>query len=215
MKKVKGWYFSAENKKLGYDDGRQIRLGRTHKVKGEIIPCRHGLHLSKNIIDALQYAAGPIVWKVEGTGIIIPHGDPVDKYACSERTYIAGGIDIEDVYRDFARKCALDVIHLWDAPAIVVEYLKTGNEDIRDAALDAALDAARAAASAAARAAAWAAAWDAVRAAAWDAALDAAWDAAWDAAGDAARDAAGDAAWSAARAKQNRRLTRMVNKAIK
>jgi hypothetical protein len=60
--------------------------------------------------------------------------------------------------RDFARQCALDVVHLWDCPPIVKEYLTTGDESLWAAARDAAW------------AAAWAAAWDAARAAAWAAA---------------------------------------------
>jgi len=148
MKSVKGWWFGTAGRKLGYRDGRKIRIGSTHKVKGDIIPCSKGLHLSKRLIDALQYARGPIIYRVEGSGLIIPHGNPTDKYACSERTYLAGGIDISDTLRLFARKCALDVIHLWNPPDIVVQYLKTG-------------DAARVAAWDAARVAAWNAAWNA------------------------------------------------------
>ena len=196
MKQIKGWWFSTTDRKLLHDDNREIIIGKIHKIKGDIIPCHHGLHLSKRIIDALSYAPGPVLYRVIGSGIIVPHGNPVDKYACSERTYIAGGIDISDTLRLFARKCALDVIHLWEAPKIVVRYLETGDESIRDAAWDAAWaarDAARAArdaardARAAAGAAAWAAAWDAAR---------------------AARDAARDAAWE----KINRRLTAMVSR---
>jgi len=78
--------------------------------------------------------------------------------------------------REFACWCALSVIHLWDAPKVVIQYLETQDESIRDAAMaawDAAWDAAwveRAAERAAARAAIWGAAqtaaWDAARAAA-------------------------------------------------
>jgi hypothetical protein len=80
--------------------------------------------------------------------------------------------------RCFARLAAQDVLHLWDAPEIVKQYLETGDENIRAAA--------RAAADAAARAAADVAAWAAARAAA-DAAAwaAAAWAAAWAAAKDA------------------------------
>ena len=149
MKQVKGWWFGTTDRKLLNGDGRKIVIGETHKVKGAIIPCEHGLHLSKRIIDALQYAPGPVIYRVVGSGAIIPHGYPVDKYACSERTYVSGGIDISDTLRLFARKCAIEVIRLWDAPDIVVRYLKTGDESIRDAAW----------------AAARATAWDAARAA--------------------------------------------------
>jgi hypothetical protein len=84
----------------------------------------------------------------------------VDKYACSVRTYIAGGFDCSSVLRAFARQCALDLSHLWDAPQIVKDYLNTGDENLRAAASDAAWAAASAAAWAVARAVASAAARD-------------------------------------------------------
>ena len=217
MKSVKGWWF-VNGDCLPHGDNRKIKLNKTHTVKGEIIPCENGLHLSKKIIDALDYAKGSIIYRVLGHGTVITHGDPVDKYACSKRTYLLGGINVEDTLRKFSRMCALDVIHLWNAPDIVVEYLKTGEPDIRaaardaawaaarDAAWDAAWAAARDTARAAARDAAWAAAWNTARAAA----RDAAWAAAWNTARDAAWAAARAAAWAAARAAQNRRLHRMV-----
>jgi len=96
------------------------------------------------------------------------------------------------------RRYALDVVHLWDAPPEVIEYLETGDESLRAAASAAA----RAAVGAAARDAVWdaarAAAWAAVDAAAWTAATSAARAAAWAAARAAARDAVWDAARAAA-----------------
>ena len=117
--------------------------------------------------------------------------------------------------RKFARLCAQDVLHLWDAPEIVKRYLETGDENIRENARAAANTAAWAAACAAwgaARDAAWAAAW-AAACAAWGAARDAAdaWDAAdatWGAARDAA-DATWGAAWDATRGDQTARFISM------
>jgi len=218
MKQVKGWWFGTTNKKLLYNDNREIVIGKTHKISGDIVPCQHGLHLSKKIIDALNHASGPVLYRVIGSGVIIPHGDPVDKHACSERTYVAGGVDISNTLRLFARKCALDVIHLWNPPDIVIKYLKTGDESIRASALASAGDAAWAA---------WAAAWDTARDtardtawAARDTARNAAWASAWAAwasawfARDTARDAARDAAWAAAWEKFNRRLTSMISSVL-
>ena len=239
MEQIKGWWFGTTDKKLLYDDNRKIVIGETHKISGDIVPCHHGLHLSKRIIDALNYAPGPVIYRVVGSGVIIPHGDPVDKYACSERTYIAGGIDISNTLRLFARKCALDVIHLWNHPPdIVIKYLKTGDEAIRAAACAAAYAAACAAAGAASWAAAyaaagvagasWAVARDAAGAASWaaayaaagdagaswaaarDAACAASWVAAYAAAGDAARDAALAAARSAARAASGEKFNKRL-----
>ena len=157
---------------------------------GQLELCRSGLHWSIEPFDALQYAPGPLLHKVEYRGKIIK-GE--DKGVSSKRCILAT-IDATDLLRSFGRQCALDVIHLWDAPPVVIEYLKTGNEKLRAAARAAARDAAWAAAR---DAAAWDAAWDAARAAAWDAA---AWDAA---AWDAARAAARDAAWAAQRKRFN------------
>jgi hypothetical protein len=154
------WYFSTTDNRLRYGDNRLIRAGITHKVKCKPILCEEGLHGSKRIIDALSYAPGPVVWRVELSGDM---DVGTDKVAATERTYL-WGYDASDVLQRFARMCALDVVHLWDAPDIVVEYLKTGDESLRDAA--------------------WAAARDTVGAAAWATAGDAAWDAAWDAARD-------------------------------
>ena len=186
------------------------------KHDGPVIPCKSGLHASEHPFDALAYAPGNLLHKVRLRGNITPHGNPVDKYCASERRIVAT-IDAECVMRSFARRVALDAVkRYWlEAPEVVVEYLKTGDETKRAAARDAAWAAARAAA----RDAAWAAAWDAARAAAWDAARAAARaaaeDAAGDAAGDAARDAAWDAAWAAAKRKQRDLFKRMVNKEFK
>lgn len=42
--------------------------------------------------------------------------------------------DATPVLRQFAREVALDVAHLWNAPPVVLRYLKTGDESIRDTA---------------------------------------------------------------------------------
>ena len=139
--------------RLGYEDGRRIRPGHVLTHKGIIRLCEFGLHASKNILDALSYSHGSSICRVECSGSII-HGD--DKLVCTRRKvlYVVEG---KDIIGRFSRLCALDVVDLWDAPKVVVEFLKTGDESIR------------------------AAAGVAARAAAGDAARDAAWDAAWDA----------------------------------
>jgi len=160
--------------------------------EGEIKMCERGLHLSCTPFQALRYAPGPILCRVQFGGRVIEDEDE-DKIVCTRRM-IERRFDATELLRSFARAEALRVIHLWDAPDVVVQYLKTGDESLRSAARDTAGAAAGAAAWDAARAAAWDTAWDAARAAA----RDAAWAAAQDAAGGAAGAAAGDAAWDAA-----------------
>jgi hypothetical protein len=201
MKQITGWWFVNYYNRLANGDGREIKVGETHAVEGEIVPCRNGLHLSKLAIDALKYAPGPIVYKVRGSGEIVPHGVPVDKFACRRRTYLAGGVDCADVLHKFARMCALDVVHLWDAPQVVQDYLSTGDEDLRDEAW------------AATRAATMrmGVVWGATRAAAWASALAAIMDrdTPWTAARTAARTLR-----AAARDAQNERLTKTLNDTI-
>jgi hypothetical protein len=146
---LKAWYFSTTEKKLRYDDGRDIAIGVTHTVGGTPVPCEHGLHGSVRILDALQYAPGPVVWEVELGGTIVEHRDR-DKHVATERTYLRGGIDVSETLRAFSRWAALSVATLWDMPQVVREFLETGDEKLAVYAAAAAANAAAAYAAAAA-----------------------------------------------------------------
>ena len=144
---ILAWYFSAEDRRLRYGDGREIKAGVTHEFDRTPALCQRGLHASIDPLHALGYAPGPIIWRVRMSGVIV-RGD--DKLVATRRTYL-WGYDATEVLHAFARKCALDVIDKWDAPAVVREYLETGDESKRAAAREAAREAARAAAWEAAR----------------------------------------------------------------
>lgn len=161
-KPIKAWWFGETRTGLRYGDERQAEPGTTLEHKGGLILCESGLHASTNIMDALAYAPGPWIHRVELSGEMIQGSDKI----VAQRRKHLWVIDGEEVLRRFARKCAQDVLHLWDAPEVVTEYLKTGNEELRAAARAAAWAAAQASAQASARAAdsAWAAAWDVARA---------------------------------------------------
>ena len=149
---MKAWHFV--DKKLR--DGREIPAdGEILEHDGELRLCESGLHASVKILDALDYAPGTTICRVAMGGTIIKSDD---KLVASERT-ILWRVDGEDLLWKFARMCALDVIHLWNPPEVVIRYLKTGDESIREAARDAAW-------------AAWYAARYAARDAAWDAARE-------------------------------------------
>jgi len=203
------FYFSTLERKLRYRDNREIKVGETHRVNGPVELCEYGLHASKRIIDALQYAPGPILHLVTLGGEVV-HGD--DKSVATERTYVAS-FDATEVLREFARKQALINIELIkpycksEEYEVIVEYLKSGREDLRVAAWTAAEAAAWTAVGYAAEAAAWTAAGSAAKYAAeaavgsavGSAAKYAAWTAAWTAAKYAAKTAVGSAVGSAAR----------------
>lgn len=155
------WHFCqiADDGKprLGYGDNREVIVGKMLGVDVEPVLCSAGMHASRKLWHALGYAQGSKLALCRVTlGGTVKHDE--DKSVANERTVVAMlDADATDkLLRDFARWCALQVIHLWDAPAIVRRYLETGDETLRAAARDAA----------------WAAAWDAARAAAWDAAIE-------------------------------------------
>ena len=209
----KAWHFLREDKRLGYGDGRLVEVGQTLTCDPNSIKlCHMGFHGSGKLMDALKYAPGPIVCRVELSGKIIK-GD--DKYVASERTVIKMA-DATNVLHEFACLCAEDALKLVKNPdPQSVAAIEAKRKWLRGEITDRELDAARVVAEAASEAA-WAA--SAASAAARDAARDAA-DAAWAAARDAARAAASYSARAAAsysaRAAQNKRLTRMVNKLFK
>lgn len=199
MKKLTGWHLCATDRLLGYGDNRLIVPGETLSVDCRPKLCSAGLHASERPIDAISYARGPILCAVE------LHGDITydDDKACATSRHTLWMADATDVLRYFARWCALDVAHLWEAPQTVVDFLKTGDESKRAAAWNAARnttwDAARIAAWDAGSDSAWAAAWDSTWAAVWST-WDSTWDAAWDSTWGSTWAAACKAAKASARA---------------
>jgi hypothetical protein len=165
-KRILAWHFLPGDGTVLANTGDPVPPdGVWIEVAPPIKLCERGLHASLSPLDALQYARGSVVCRVELAGDVL-YGD--DKL-CATKRRILWRIDAEHALRAFARRCALDVIHLWDAPEIVVRYLRTSDEAIG------------------------AAAWGAARGAAWGAAWGAARDAAFAAAQGAARTAARDA----------------------
>lgn len=198
--------------------------GEWLKYDGPVVPCESGLHASERAIDALRYAPFEpevVLCRVELAGTIVEHGDPVDKLTASERRILwrLDGETTDRVLREFARWSASQVLHLWDAPQVVRDYLSAGDEALREAAGGAAKDALRAAAGSAAWSAAWAAAEVAeAAAAAWAAAGASAWAAraVSEAATDAAAWASRATTWAskaAARDAQNTELERLLSEA--
>ena len=136
-KPERGWHFCGPTLR----DGRPVPdEGVWLEHEGKILMCSAGLHGSRTPFDALQYAPGATLCYCEFEGI--EQGDK-DKFVARRRKIIAKR-DATEALRYFARMQALSVIHLWDAPDIVCDFLATGDEDIRDAAWAAARAAARA-----------------------------------------------------------------------
>ena len=129
MEKIDAWWFAASDV-LPHGDGRKVIIGKKHSVRGEIVLCSHALHASRQPFDALQYAPGPNLYRVRCWGDV---QEEDDKLGARNREYVAM-IDATDLLRAFARSRASLVLHLWDAPQVVRDYLATGDETLRPAA---------------------------------------------------------------------------------
>ena len=191
-----GWHWIKADRTLR--TGEVVEAGRTYTAVGPLVMCRNGMHASRRALDALQYAPGPIICRVELRGEIIHHSD---KNVARERR-VLWLADATTLLHQFACAVAAEALALTECRGERVDprswaAIHIKERWLRGLATDAELNAARDAA----RDAAWAAAWAAAGAAAWAAAGDAAWtaagDAAWTAAGAAARTSAGAAAWDA------------------
>ena len=75
--KVLAWHFLTSECCTG-EGNLLVRRGQTMHVEGQPVLCHHGLHASKRLIDALGYAPGPIVQRVELSGEIVSGTDKWD-----------------------------------------------------------------------------------------------------------------------------------------
>jgi hypothetical protein len=199
---VLAWHFTGDTLR----DGSPLpKVGEWLEHTGPVVMCDSGLHASRRAIDALRYAPGPLAHLVECDGVV---AEDDDKFVCRRRKILAS-VDAAAVLRAFARWCALSVIDKWDAPDVVVRYLRTGDDSLRSAAESAGWSAAWSAVWSA-ESAAWAA-WAAGAAArSAESAAESARSAAWSAAGAARRQHSAAAAKAAAWAAQNERLEAML-----
>jgi len=208
MKTTKAWHFCRRARtRLRTSNGDLLipKDGVWLEHKGDVKMCESGLHASKRLIDALEYAQDTTICRVELRDIV-EEGE--DKLVARQRR-VLWHLDGEVLLRAFARRCALDVIDEWDAPEVVLQWLKTGDEQHRKASLSLSEEAVVSAVGAAARSVADVVAWTASELSSFSMARYVSWSAARSAA-DAADAAARSAAGSAARTTQNRRLVSMV-----
>ena len=127
------WHFVGKTLRDGSpipEDGKWLEVAQPIKM------CERGLHASRQPFDALTYAPGETLCFVEIGGEII---EGYDKLVATRRKIITR-MDATEMLRYFARMQAISVIHLWDAPDVVCDYLMIGDESLRDAAWAAAVD---------------------------------------------------------------------------
>ena len=74
---VEAWHFLQLDKKLQFDDGREVVEGKALSMKGFNKPacCIRGMHASEDILHAIGYAPGPVLCRVRVTGALHFGGD--------------------------------------------------------------------------------------------------------------------------------------------
>ena len=181
---ILAWHFLTNDRLPGHGRRkRPLQVGDVMCVKGTPILCGHGLHASERILDALRYAPGPVVCRVEVSGTIV-HGD--DKLVGTRRKILGMG-GIETLLHEWACDVAEEACRRADVlDERSLEAITCKRRWLRGESTDEEL------------ATAWVAAWDAANAAANAAARV------------AARDAASAAAWVAANAAAKQHFNDLV-----
>jgi len=160
-KHIRCWHFVAQNKRLRWGSRAVVEEGKTYRVKGPLVMCEKGLHGSRCLIDALQYAPGPWICLVEIWGDVEEQSDKL----VGRNRKVLKMIDGTRLLHEFAcdvaemalKRAKVEDKRCWAAIETKRKWL---DGKVTDEELDAAMAAARAAAWDAARAAAWDAAWD-------------------------------------------------------
>ena len=102
-KKVLAWHFT--NGKV-LRDGTPLKVGKTYKHTGPLVMCSTGYHASIDIRDALSYAPGFIVSRVECGGEMEQQDD---KLVCRERK-VLWSVDAKAIIFKWSIRVATDAV---------------------------------------------------------------------------------------------------------
>jgi hypothetical protein len=122
---MEAWHLSSIDCISQY--GKNMVVGETHKIDGEPVMHRHGYHAFPNLINAINGASGPIIWKVDLGGTTI---EGHNRLVAQECTYL-WKVDGSLILRKFASQCALEVTNKWQAPEVVIKFLKARKDILR------------------------------------------------------------------------------------
>lgn len=115
---MEAWHFAMPGVRPGDDLG-------TFPTEMSNIEGKYEVYAGRRLLDALGHAIGPVVCRVRRSG---------------KHLQCLWTANADAVLWRFARRCALDVVDLWDAPDSVVRYLRTGRDPLRETAVAAAME---------------------------------------------------------------------------
>lgn len=133
---ILAWHFLQEDQKLRYPPYTQVEPGQTLTVEPPLRMCSKGLHASIRPLDALRYAPGPIVCRVELSGQVLHDDDKL----CAESRTVLWMADATRTLTDFSCDCVERILvlereagrephaDLWEAVWTVREYTGSPEE---------------------------------------------------------------------------------------
>lgn len=190
-KKILAWHFTDG---MTLRDGQPLVVGKTYRHNEKVELCESGYHASRILFDALRYAPGTQLSRVECWGDVKEDGDKL----VARNRRVLWTIDATMILHEFACRVAeIALSKIKDADPRSFAAIEAKRKWMRGEITDDQLNAA----------------WSAARSAAWSATRSATWSAAWSAARSATRSAAWSAAESATRSDFNVQLEAMVNEA--
>ena len=100
--RMRGYHFVREDRTLC--DGQKLRVGKVYRLPPGAQPAlrKHGYHASADVLDALGYAPGPILCRVELRGAIV-HGS---NKAVATKCKVLSARDVTRELHEFAVWCA-------------------------------------------------------------------------------------------------------------
>jgi hypothetical protein len=147
MDKILAWHFLPDDGRLANRNRRKVEVGKTYSVRWPIAICENGMHGARRLIDALSYAPGAVVERVEIWGDVVEHNDKL----CGRHRKCLALVDVTRLLHEFACDVAEDALKMakvkdkrsWAAIEMKRKWLKgKATNDELAAAGDAAWDAA-------------------------------------------------------------------------
>jgi hypothetical protein len=65
------WHFLLDSHEFNHGPFVKAAAGKTYHAKGPLVICSNGMHASRNILDALYYAPGACISRVEMSGPMV------------------------------------------------------------------------------------------------------------------------------------------------
>lgn len=96
------WHFLPNNGCLRFGKREKVRAGRVYRADGPLVLCENGMHASVDPLDALSYAPGAIICRVEMRGETVIGGDKL----CSRERKVLWKADATRTLHEFAIWCA-------------------------------------------------------------------------------------------------------------